>query len=404
MKKTGLKIPKIIPLAASILTFMLLASSCERDHSGTVESYTYHTLDEVNNFIEAAHTANPLITKIEQVGTSVDGRAINALVISDNPSYPEMEPRVRISAGIHGNEKVTTEVLIRYVDYLLAEFNNGNTEIINLINSRYIVIIPVINPDGYVSSRRYNANGVDLNRNFSREWSGDYSIYGTAPFSEPESYAVSLYSDSKRFTTGITLHSGAVIVNMPFDYGKESQEIFPAENSLVEYMGLIYAEAGTPPFYTNPDILISSYVYNGTINGGDWYVITGSMQDWSYLDAGCLDYTVEIANSKYPVLPEDIEETYSYNRDSLTAFIKESGYGVYGRVTESDGTTPIGGVKITIPGGDLVIYTDANGYYHRLLLPGTYDLTFQLSVNSTQTKTVIVPDTESGIHLDVQLN
>jgi hypothetical protein len=400
MKKNTLKIQIA---AASILTFMLFALSCEREYPDEVKSYAYYTLDEVNSFIEEAHAANPSITKIEQVGTSVEDKPIKALVISNNPSSLEMEPRVRISAGIHGNEKLTTEILIRYVDYLLREFNNENTEIINLINSRYIVIIPIINPDGYVSSRRYNANGVDLNRNFSRKWSGDYSVHGSAAFSEPESLAVSEYSLKKKFTTGITLHSGAVIVNMPFDYGKESLGIFPLENDLVEYMGLVYAESGVHPFNTHPDILRSPYVDRGTINGGDWYVITGSMQDWSYLDAGCLDYTVEIAKSKYPVLPEDVEETYLYNRDSLTAFIKKSGYGVSGRVTDSS-SNPIPGVKITILDSDLVVYTDINGYYHRLLLPGTYELTFQLSGYSTQTENVEVPDTESGIHLNVQLN
>lgn len=404
MNRTVLNIKKLFSTAAFITVFMLVLSSCESEYSGT-ESYVYYTIDEVNLFIDDAHDSYPSITAIEQMGTSFDGKPINALVISGNPASLEPEPRVRISAGIHGNEKITTEVLVRFIDYLLTEYGNSNPEIINLINSRYIVIIPVINPDGYANWTRYNSRGVDLNRNFSREWSDAYSIYGTTAFSEPESLAVSEYSLAKKFTTGITLHSGAVIVNMPFDYGKESLGIHPAENALVEYMGLAYAEAGTPAFYTNPDILTSTYVYHGTINGGDWYVITGSMQDWSYLDAGCLDYTVEIAESKYPMYPEDIEEPYSYNRDSLVAFIKKSGYGVYGRVTDgADPANGIAGVKITIPGGDLVIYTDSEGYYHRLLMPGTYDLTFELSGYSTGAETVEVTDADSGIERNVQLN
>lgn len=404
MKIAGQNIQKIIPLAALIFAFMLSVSSCERDNTDTVESYTYYTLDEVNQFIEDAHTANPSITEVEQVGTSVDGRAINALVISSysgsstGPASLEMEPRVRISAGIHGNEKVTAEVLVRYTNYLLSEFNNGSTEITDLVNTRYIVIIPVINPDGYTISRRYNANGVDLNRNFSRGWSDESPVYGTAAFSEPESLAVSQYTISKRFTTGITLHSGTVIVNMPFDY----TTTLPVEDDLVQEFGRAYSKAGT--FLSNPDILADSDVIDGTVFGALWYYAYGTMQDWSYIDAGCLDYTVEIAESKYPVHDEDIEETYGYNRDSLTAFIKKSGYGVYGRVTESDGITPIADVKITIPGGDLVIYTDTEGYYHRLLLDGTYDLSFEITGYTTVTETVTVDNTDSGTKLDVQMN
>lgn len=394
MKMTEHRIKNIIATAAFII--LLIFTSCERENSGRTESYAYYTLEEVNTIIEDAHTANPLITAIEQVGTSVDGRPINALVVSDNPSSLEMEPRVRISGGIHGNEKVTTEVITRYINYLLSEYNNSNTEIIDLINSRYIVIIPVLNPDGYFNWTRYNSNGVDLNRNFSRAWSDESPSYGTTYFSEPESYALSQYSLIKRFTTGITLHSGEVIVNMPFDF----TTTLPLEDDLVQDFGFAYSRAGS--YLSNPDMLNKLQVIDGTIFGALWYYAYGTLQDWSYLDAGCLDYTIEIADSKYPVYPEDIEETYNYNRDSITAFIKKSGYGVYGRVT--DGSNGIAGVKITIPGGDLVVYTDASGYYHRLLLPGSYSLTFDNSV-ITKTENVTVYDSDSGTNLpDVVFN
>ena len=29
-----------------------------------------------------------------------------------------------------------------------------------------VIIIPVVNPDGFIRNSRFNANGVDLNRNF----------------------------------------------------------------------------------------------------------------------------------------------------------------------------------------------------------------------------------------------
>jgi hypothetical protein len=184
---------------------------------------------------------------------------------------------------------------------------------------------------------------------------------------------------------------------MPFDY----TTTLPLEDELVQDFGFAYSRSGT--FLSNPDMLNKLHVIDGTIFGALWYYAYGTLQDWSYLDAGCLDYTVEIADSKYPVYPEDIEETYNYNRDSLTAFIKKSGYGVYGRVTDSS-LNPVAGVKITIPGGDLVVYTDSDGYYHRLLLPGNYDLSFEKSGYTTETESVNVPDSDSGILHNVQLN
>jgi len=400
MRKHLLKKLQLIP-SAVIITAAILLSSCEQSSGGSTASYPYLSYTEINDYLDTVHAAYPSITTIETLGTSVDGKAIKALIISDNPADLEMEPRVRLTGCIHGNEKITTEVLVRFLEYILEEYSSGNTEISGLVESRYITIIPVLNPDGYENWTRYNSNGIDLNRNFSRAWSDASPVYGDAPFSEPESTAMSQYSILKHFTTGITLHSGAVIVNMPFDYGRESLGVYPAENLLVKYMGLVYSGAGTTPFYTNPDILVSSYVYNGTINGGDWYVITGSMQDWSYLDAGCLDYTVEISRRHAPSTDYEVETVFSYNRDSLIAFIKESGRGVYGRVT--DGSTGLADVKITIPGGDIVVYTDSQGYYHRLLQPGTYSLTYELTGYTSQAADVEVPDDNTGASQNIIL-
>lgn len=387
-----------IKISAAAFIFAVFTSfvSCEND-SRVTESYDYYTINEVNQFIQSINQSYPDITAVELVGTSVDGRPINALVISDNPLILEQEPRIRISGGIHGSEKITTETLIRFINYLVSGYS-FNAEIKDLVDSRYIAIIPVINPDGYSRGSRYNSNGVDLNRNFDREWSDEYTVYGTAPFSEPESYAVSRYTLLKRFTTGITLHSGAVIVNMPFDY----TTTLPLEQMLIREMGYAYSRSGT--FLSNPDILADPDVSYGAVFGAFWYVVHGSMQDWSYLDAGCLDYTVEIAESKYPVSREDIEDTYSYNRDSLVAFIKQSGCGVYGTVTDSS-SNPVADVKITLPSGDgdLTVYTDSNGYYHRLLLSGTYDLTFESPGYTSETRTITANGSDSGTALDVQL-
>ena len=409
MKLMMRNINMITVYAAALLAVIIIFSSCENT-STDVSSYKYHTIDEVNDYLNTIRSACPEITEIEKVGTSVDGRPINALIVSGysgnstSPADLEMEPRVRLSGAIHGNEKITTEVLLMFIDYITSEYGS-NAKITEMIDSRYIVIIPVVNPDGYVSSDRQNSNGVDLNRNFSREWASG-SDHGSEPFSEPESIAVRDYSLPKKFTTSITMHTGAVIVNMPFDYGKESLGIYPVENDMVEFMGLTYSEAGTAPFYTNPDILISEYVYNGTINGGDWYIARGTMQDWSYLDSGCLDYTVEIAQHIYPVLHEDIEKAYTYNRDSLVEFINESGRGVYGQVTNSS-SEPLSGVKISLPAdeGDLIVYTDENGYYHRLLMPkaGSYSLTFELDGYGTDTESITLTESIPSQKLDIVL-
>jgi len=67
---------------------------------------------------------------------------------------------------MHGDEVVGREMLIRLITYLLDGYKAGDQRIKALIDNTHIFIMPSMNPDGFESGRRENANGIDLNRNF----------------------------------------------------------------------------------------------------------------------------------------------------------------------------------------------------------------------------------------------
>lgn len=83
-----------------------------------------------------------------------------------------------ILATIHGNEEAGTPLVNR-----LARHLRENT---TLLAGRKVVIIPVLNPDGMVANVRYNARGVDLNRNFEAENRVNNQVHGMDALSEPE--------------------------------------------------------------------------------------------------------------------------------------------------------------------------------------------------------------------------
>ena len=379
---------KKIILKSSYLFFLLLLSamiSCSGGGGGEGITYHYNTPEEIEIFLDEVKLHYPSITSIETVGYSESGRVIKALIISDNPGTLEGEPAVRLTGGIHGSEMMGVELLVRFIEYLTSNYGK-NTTVTNMVNSRYICIIPVLNPDGLARKRRYNDNDIDLNRNFDQPLA----------LMESEAYGLVDFSSSRCFCLSITYHVGAVLVNMPFDYGRESLGIFPVENDLVKTFAKTYTNAGT--FLSNPDLYMSPYMNEGTINGGDWYVITGSLQDWSYTQTGCLDLTIEVAK-RNPDTEEGVQQVFLFNRDSIMAYIDKACDGIYGRVT--DGTNPIQDVEVTISGGDLVIKTDSNGYYNRILLPGTYDITFSKSGYATSTVNSITVSDRT--QLDIQL-
>jgi protein MpaA len=119
--------------------------------------------------------------KIRRLGRSVEGRTIRAYVF-DGPGRP-----ILILGGFHGDEPSSVYVARRLADLLKAQPD--------LRGGRHVVIVPNVNPDGYVRGTRGNARHVDLNRNFpTRNWepSGADSRYhgGSAPLSEPEARLV----------------------------------------------------------------------------------------------------------------------------------------------------------------------------------------------------------------------
>jgi len=334
-------------------------SVSEREYGGV--PYPYRNYDDAVNFLYGVNANYPDITKVESIGSSVYRRPVIAFVISSGGT--KGKPRVRLTGSIHGNEYISGEILFRFIDYLTSEYG-VNPRITKLVEERCIAIIPIFNPDGHESGRRYNANNVDLNRNFSFYKDVPRSSYqGKAAFDQPESRAMRDYS-ARNFHLSVTFHSGEVIVNLPFDYGT-SGEILPDENRLLWELGRIYADSGTPRiFKENPDVY--RYAIEGVLNGGDWYVIDGSLQDWSYKETGCIDMTVEVARSS-PLTQSGIEEVFLYNRDSLLSYIEAAGNGVWGKVIDESGA-PLEGVSIRRFGADdFTVYTGRDGYFMRLL-------------------------------------
>lgn len=121
-----------------------------------------------------AHTLPAQTTGWHPIGTSVRGRAIEAVTLGHGRC------RVLIVGGIHGDEREpapAVEALRRH----LAVF----------VPSAKVLLIRDLNPDGSDARTRGNANGVDLNRNWPAVSFRPSAVHGPAPLSEPETRTLS---------------------------------------------------------------------------------------------------------------------------------------------------------------------------------------------------------------------
>ncbi|MDM8522472.1 DUF2817 domain-containing protein [Desulfococcaceae bacterium HSG8] len=112
------------------------------------------------------------VIKHYTVGRSVEDRPIDCHIIGEG------EDVTFILASIHGDEKAGVNLAVRLVQHLEKHYY--------LLKGRKVVIIPVANPDGRALQIRYNARGVDLNRNFTALNRINCSRFGMVEFSEPE--------------------------------------------------------------------------------------------------------------------------------------------------------------------------------------------------------------------------
>lgn len=109
----------------------------------------------------------------EVLGYSLQQRPIELFTVGYGPE------RVLIMATIHGNEAAGMPLTNKLLKRL---------ETFDHFHSKYtVMVIPNANPDGYVLGTRYNASGIDLNRNFPAANRINSTTFGLESLTEPES-------------------------------------------------------------------------------------------------------------------------------------------------------------------------------------------------------------------------
>ena len=93
-------------------------------------------------------------------GRSAQGRPIPAFVVSDFSVDSTSKARLLIVAGQHGDEYNPVQSVMD----LCGRLATGSRK--DLLARCVIIVVPMANPDGVAASRRFNAGGADLNRDW----------------------------------------------------------------------------------------------------------------------------------------------------------------------------------------------------------------------------------------------
>lgn len=260
----------------------------------------FHDHHEVMAVMDELQSKYPDIIKVNTVGMSIEGRIIPQATLTVNPETHLSKPGIVFLGAHHAREHLSVEVPIRHLVRLCEEYENGNEEVVQLLQTRSLYFIPLVNPDGKahdIKDGRYkmwrknrrlfgSIYGVDLNRNYSFQWGTGGSstnprsdVYmGPEPFSEPETRAVRDFVTShENLTILLTYHTFGKLILYPWGHkydeiGNESD--FQIHRRMAEKM--------------------SEWNGYSPQQSSSLYVASGDTTDWSYGELGLISFTFEL--------------------------------------------------------------------------------------------------------------
>ncbi|MBQ6819595.1 MAG: hypothetical protein IJP35_08345 [Clostridia bacterium] len=232
--------PQSKPSVSSAVSKPPVAVKPETNQTKIVNYVKRPTYASVQSEIAALAQAYPELIQVGSIGTSVQGRDLTMLKVGKG------QAKACIVAGIHAREHITVSYTMRCIEEFCAAYTSqsgkfGVYDMVNLLDSYTLYIVPLSNPDGLeiisgratpnvtityredkttgklttIADYKANANGVNLNKNFPLLWdqvdtkrpTPDPENYkGTAAASEPETKALMALCEQNDFMWMTSVH------------------------------------------------------------------------------------------------------------------------------------------------------------------------------------------------------
>lgn len=286
------------------------------------------------------------------IGTTIEGRSLWMVKISDNVSVDENEPEVGFDGMHHAREPLAMEATVNFMNWLLTNYGT-DPEATFLVDNREMYFVPLVNPDGYEYNRQTNPGGgglwrknrrnngggifgVDINRNYPTGWSApnggnstspSSDVYrGTAPLSEPESAALNAFFTARDFVQVFSSHTYQDVLLRPWGY----QNGDPANVAEYDRIGA------------------AATAQNGIGHGsasGLLYIAAGTTLDHAHVAHGAFGWTAEMGRS---------DEGQFWPNSANTIAIANRHLPMFKAIAMSSGALlTLGTITVTeAPGGD----------------------------------------------------
>ena len=357
----------------------------------------YPTYQAYEDMMFQFATDHPDKCEIIELGTLPSNRKILIAHLKNGSS--EGKPKFLYTSTIHGDETTGWMLMLRMIDYILE--NPTLPECANVLENIDLYVGPNTNPDGTYhggnntvnGATRYNANGVDMNRNYADPHEGPHPD-GEQYQQETEWFMQ--FAQDNNFVMGANYHGGAEVMNYPWD----NTYTLHADDQWYQLISHEYADL----CHTVSSSYMTDY-NNGVTNGAQWYMIGGGRQDYMNGYAQCRELTIECSNTKLPSASQ-MPNFWNINKNSIFSFLNQCLYGIHGTVVDAESKAPIGGALVTLTGHDDQYSTVSTqlpgGNFHRPVKAGTYNVRITKNGYEPYETQVTVADGEA-VNIEAQM-
>ncbi|WP_404333133.1 M14 family zinc carboxypeptidase [Mesobacillus maritimus] len=187
---------------------------------GSIQTSILHTYESMVDYLKVQEAKQEALD-LEVIGQTVKGRDIYMAKYISNPE----NPTILFLTQQHGNEQLTTEGALEFIKHL----GTGKTK--GVLDNVNVLVVPMLNADGAMGDvnfsledyladgdrhlTRYNANGVDINREHAKateDMVPEAKVLHENVFQKYEiDYMIDLHHQGTRSATDGELVSGSIL-------------------------------------------------------------------------------------------------------------------------------------------------------------------------------------------------
>lgn len=156
--------------------------------------------------------------RIQQVGTSVEGRALNLITVGKGPI------KIFLWSQMHGDESTATRAMLDMLNFI---FQNAQENFVDsILQNTTLLLLPMVNPDGAERSERRNALGIDINRDAKALQTPEAKTLKSVRDQYTPEFGFNLHDQDPRFAVGNTDKIAAIALLAPaYDEAKSTNSV-----------------------------------------------------------------------------------------------------------------------------------------------------------------------------------